>query len=160
MNISASWQRVQLLSNFASCCWLSTALSTISPTNSPHRNTFMIYLYHHVPPAHIVSETAPGDVSMKRWNSDEANRAPPHSTTSELFESPFRWIALSKGNRMPIRVFHAAQVVSWMELPVEEAECLLANRIYKRFNEGLHLTRKADGRSLEYERVSKANGKR
>ena len=46
-----------LLSNFSSCRWLSTALSTISPTNSPHLDTITIYLHRHVPPARIVSET-------------------------------------------------------------------------------------------------------
>ena len=55
--------------------------------------------------------------------------APPHSTTSGLFESPFRRITSSKGNRMPIWVFRVALVVSWMGLPEEEAERLLANRI-------------------------------
>jgi len=46
------------------------------------------------------------------------------------------WISSSKGNRMPIRVFHAALVVSGMELTVEEVECLLANQIYKGFIKG------------------------
>ena len=54
-----------LLSNFTSCRWLSTALSTISPTNSPRLNTVTIYLHRHVPPARIVSETALGETSMK-----------------------------------------------------------------------------------------------
>ena len=48
----------------------------------------------------------------------------------------FRWISSSKGNRMPIRVFHAALAISGMELPVEEVECLLANQIYKGFMKG------------------------
>ncbi|KAF9782252.1 hypothetical protein BJ322DRAFT_1075075 [Thelephora terrestris] len=46
------------------------------------------------------------------------------------------WISSSKGNRMPIRVFHAALAVSGVELPVEEVECLLANQIYKGFMKG------------------------
>lgn len=57
-------------------------------------------------------------------------------TLYERLESPLRWISSSKGNRMPIRVFHAALVVSGMELPVEEVECLLANQIYKGFMKG------------------------
>jgi len=44
---------------------LSTALSTISPTNSPRLNAITIYLHRHVPPARIVSETALGETSMK-----------------------------------------------------------------------------------------------
>ena len=54
-----------LLSNFTSCRWLSTALSTISPTNSPCLNTITIYLHRHIPPARIVSETMLGETSMK-----------------------------------------------------------------------------------------------
>jgi len=54
-----------LLSNFASCRWLSAALSTIDPTNSPRLSTISIYLYRHVPPARIVSETTLGDAAMK-----------------------------------------------------------------------------------------------
>jgi hypothetical protein len=54
-----------LLSNFSSCRWLSTALSTISPTNSPRLNTISIYLHRHVPPARLVSETTLGETVMK-----------------------------------------------------------------------------------------------
>jgi len=54
-----------LLSNFASCRWLSTALSTINPTNSPRLNTITIYLHRHVPPARVVSETALSENMMK-----------------------------------------------------------------------------------------------
>jgi len=54
-----------LLSNFASCRWLSTALSTINPANSPRLSTVTIYLHRHVPPARLVSETTLGDAAMK-----------------------------------------------------------------------------------------------
>lgn len=54
-----------LLSNFAGCRWLSTALSTISPTNSPRLNTVSIYLHRHVPPARLVSETTLSETVMK-----------------------------------------------------------------------------------------------
>jgi len=54
-----------LLSNFASCRWLSAALSTINPTNSPRLDTVTIYLHRHVPPARLVSETTLGDAAIK-----------------------------------------------------------------------------------------------
>jgi len=54
-----------LLPNFASCRWLSTALSTVNPTNSPRLSTITLYLHRHIPPARIVSETALGDATMK-----------------------------------------------------------------------------------------------
>ena len=54
-----------LLSNYTSCRWLSTALSTIKPTDSPRLNAITIYLHRHIPPARIVSETMLGETSMK-----------------------------------------------------------------------------------------------
>lgn len=54
-----------LLSNFQSCRWLSTALSTVSPTNSPRLNKITIYLHRHVPPARLVSETTLTETVMK-----------------------------------------------------------------------------------------------
>lgn len=53
-----------LLSNFASCRWLSTALSTISPANSPLLKTVTIYLHRHVPPARLMSETTLSEAVM------------------------------------------------------------------------------------------------
>ena len=53
-----------LLSNFTSCRWLSNALSTINPTNSPRLNAITIYLHRHIPPARVVSETTLGETSM------------------------------------------------------------------------------------------------
>ena len=64
-HISLERLSFSLLSNFTSCRWLSTALSTVSPTNSPRLNTITIYLHRHVPPARIVSETVLGETSMK-----------------------------------------------------------------------------------------------
>ena len=66
----------------------------------------------------------------------DARKCATHSAMFGHSESPFRWMASSKGNRMPVRVFHAALVVSGVELPVEEVECLLANQIYKGFMKG------------------------
>ena len=54
-----------LLSNFASCRWLSASLSTIDPENSSRLSTISIYLYRHVAPARVVSETTLGDAAMK-----------------------------------------------------------------------------------------------
>lgn len=54
-----------LLPNFSSCRWLSTALSTISPTNSPRLSTITIYLHRHIPPARILSETTLSEIVMK-----------------------------------------------------------------------------------------------
>ena len=54
-----------LLSNFTSCRWLYVALSTVKPANLPRLSTITLYLYRHVPPARIVSETVLGDTTMK-----------------------------------------------------------------------------------------------
>ena len=54
-----------LLSNFASCRWVSAALSTVNPENSLRLSTITIYLFRHVPPARVVSETALGHAAMK-----------------------------------------------------------------------------------------------
>ena len=54
-----------LVSNFSSCRWLSSAFSTVSPTNSPRLNTITIYLHRHVPPARIISETTLSETVMQ-----------------------------------------------------------------------------------------------
>ena len=54
-----------LLSNFANCRWLSSALSTINPANSPRLSTVTIYLHRHVPPARLVSETRLSEAVIK-----------------------------------------------------------------------------------------------
>ncbi|KAI0053718.1 hypothetical protein FA95DRAFT_1552221 [Auriscalpium vulgare] len=46
------------------------------------------------------------------------------------------WVASQKGNRIPIAMFHAALRISGMDVPVEEAECLVANMIYKGYMRG------------------------
>jgi hypothetical protein len=61
---------------------------------------------------------------------------------SYMATSPFNispsisWVASQKGTRIPIRMFHAALNISGMDVPVEEAECLVANQIYKGFIKG------------------------
>jgi COP9 signalosome complex subunit 12 len=50
--------------------------------------------------------------------------------------SSISWIASKKGNRIPIIMFHAALNMSGMDMPLEEAECLLANQIYRGFIKG------------------------
>ena len=85
-----------LLSNFASCRWLSTALSTINPTNSPRLSTITIYLHRHVPPARIVSETALSDIMMKdlRDAGSEIKRIRTESGGRVKFEivMPLPWV--------------------------------------------------------------------
>ncbi|KAF8165689.1 hypothetical protein B0H34DRAFT_690045 [Crassisporium funariophilum] len=46
------------------------------------------------------------------------------------------WVATGKGNRIPISMFHTALTISGIKVPEEEAECLLANMIYKGFMRG------------------------
>lgn len=48
-----------------------------------------------------------------------------------------RWIASEKGTRISLTVFYAALVVSGgADVSVEEAECLVANMIYKGYIRG------------------------
>ncbi|KZT42926.1 hypothetical protein SISSUDRAFT_1069109 [Sistotremastrum suecicum HHB10207 ss-3] len=48
-----------------------------------------------------------------------------------------RWISgTSKGTRIPIAMFHASLRVSGQDIPVEEAECIVANMIFKGFMRG------------------------
>ncbi|KAF8914310.1 hypothetical protein CPB84DRAFT_1833013 [Gymnopilus junonius] len=46
------------------------------------------------------------------------------------------WVATGKGTRIPISMFHTALTVSGIDVPEEEAECLVANMIYKNFIRG------------------------
>ncbi|KAI0092410.1 hypothetical protein BDY19DRAFT_883602 [Irpex rosettiformis] len=46
------------------------------------------------------------------------------------------WVVSEKSNRMPISLFHSALQVSGQDVPVEEAECFVANMIYKGFMRG------------------------
>ncbi|KAK1222227.1 COP9 signalosome (CSN) subunit [Marasmius sp. AFHP31] len=46
------------------------------------------------------------------------------------------WITSEKSSRIPIPMFHAALRISGIDVEVEEAECLLANQIYRGFIRG------------------------
>jgi hypothetical protein len=46
------------------------------------------------------------------------------------------WVATGKGTRIPISLFHTALRVSGLDVPEEEAECFVANQIYKNFMRG------------------------
>ncbi|KZT29377.1 hypothetical protein NEOLEDRAFT_1128102 [Neolentinus lepideus HHB14362 ss-1] len=46
------------------------------------------------------------------------------------------WVASQKGTRIPISMFHCALQISGIDVIQEEAECLLANMIYKGFMRG------------------------
>ncbi|KAI0921182.1 hypothetical protein AcW1_004759 [Taiwanofungus camphoratus] len=41
------------------------------------------------------------------------------------------WVASQKGTRIPISMFHSALQIAGMDVPQEEAECYVANMIYK-----------------------------
>jgi hypothetical protein len=47
-----------------------------------------------------------------------------------------RWVATGKGTRIPIAMFHSALAISSIEVSEEEAECLVANMIYRNFIRG------------------------
>lgn len=46
------------------------------------------------------------------------------------------WVVMGKPTRVPISTLHAALVVSGVDMPIEEAECLVANMIYKGYMRG------------------------
>jgi len=46
------------------------------------------------------------------------------------------WVVSEKGNRISVAMFHSALRVSGMEVSSEEAECLVANMIYKGYMRG------------------------
>ncbi|KAL1700840.1 hypothetical protein EV121DRAFT_213423 [Schizophyllum commune] len=46
------------------------------------------------------------------------------------------WVAADRTTRMPIAMFHAALRISGSDVPVEEAECFVANMIYKGYMKG------------------------
>ncbi|ETW84096.1 hypothetical protein HETIRDRAFT_415809 [Heterobasidion irregulare TC 32-1] len=46
------------------------------------------------------------------------------------------WVASQKSNRIPVALFHSALNISGMEASPEEAECLVANMIYKGYMKG------------------------
>lgn len=45
-------------------------------------------------------------------------------------------MATEKGNRIGIDAFHSALKISGMNVSIEEAECLLANQVYKGYMKG------------------------
>jgi hypothetical protein len=53
--------------------------------------------------------------------------------TATLFN---RWVATGKATRIPISLFHIALRISGQDIPEEEAECLVANQIYRNFLRG------------------------
>jgi hypothetical protein len=53
-----------------------------------------------------------------------------------LFLFLHRWVATGKGTRIPISMFHTALTVSGIDVVEDEAECLVANMIYKNFIRG------------------------
>ncbi|KAH6914763.1 COP9 signalosome complex subunit 12 [Coprinopsis sp. MPI-PUGE-AT-0042] len=46
------------------------------------------------------------------------------------------WVAVDKNTRMPISMFHAGLKISGVDVPVEEAECYVANMIYRGYMRG------------------------
>jgi len=46
------------------------------------------------------------------------------------------WVATGKATRIPITLFHTALRISGLDIPEEEAECLVANQIYRNFLRG------------------------
>ncbi|KAJ7937068.1 hypothetical protein B0H13DRAFT_2424303 [Mycena leptocephala] len=46
------------------------------------------------------------------------------------------WVASAKGTRIPLSMFHCALRISGIKVDIEEAECLVANMVYKGFMRG------------------------
>ncbi|KZT71567.1 hypothetical protein DAEQUDRAFT_809881 [Daedalea quercina L-15889] len=46
------------------------------------------------------------------------------------------WIASSRGTRIPVAMFHSSLQIAGMDVSLEEAECFVANQIYKGFMKG------------------------
>ena len=55
------------------------------------------------------------------------------SATNDVVSS---WVVSEKGNRIPVAMFHSSLRVSGMDVSSEEAECLVANMIYKGYMRG------------------------
>jgi len=48
-----------------------------------------------------------------------------------------RWVVSERGTRIPLSLFHTALRISGEDdIPVEEAECIVANMIYKGYMRG------------------------
>lgn len=48
----------------------------------------------------------------------------------------YRWVATQKNTRIPISMFHSSLQLSGMTIDSEEAECLVANMVYKGYMKG------------------------
>ncbi|OBZ70495.1 Protein CSN12 [Grifola frondosa] len=46
------------------------------------------------------------------------------------------WIASAKATRIPLAMFHSALLIAGMDVSIDEAECLIANMVYKDFLKG------------------------
>ncbi|EPS98745.1 hypothetical protein FOMPIDRAFT_46713 [Fomitopsis schrenkii] len=46
------------------------------------------------------------------------------------------WIASAKGTRIPVAMFHSSLQIAGMDVSLEEAECFVANQVYKGFMKG------------------------
>jgi COP9 signalosome complex subunit 12 len=46
------------------------------------------------------------------------------------------WVVSEKSNRIPVAMFHCSLRVSGMDVSLEEAECLVANMVYKGYMRG------------------------
>lgn len=46
------------------------------------------------------------------------------------------WVASEKSTRIPMSMFQSALQISGQEAPVEEAECLVANMVYRGYMRG------------------------
>jgi hypothetical protein len=55
------------------------------------------------------------------------------TATNDVISS---WVASKKSNRIPVANFHSSLRVSGMDVSFEEAECLVANMIYKGYMRG------------------------
>lgn len=49
---------------------------------------------------------------------------------------PPSWVALDRSTRIQVSSFHTALQLSGLDIPVAEAECLVANMIYKGYMRG------------------------
>ena len=58
------------------------------------------------------------------------------SSNTNTTTTHVRWAVSDKSTRIAIADFHAALRLSGMEVPMEEAECLVANMIYKGYMKG------------------------
>lgn len=47
-----------------------------------------------------------------------------------------RWVVSDQSTRIPISLFHSALRIAGMDVPLDEAECLVANMIYRGFIRG------------------------